>query len=70
MEEEEWVYPSLSFLAEFGGALGMFLGFSFMTIWDFLVLTFKKCFGGKEDKKVPEIKTTVGTVNESRRDLR
>ena len=28
IEEEQWVYPEMSFLAEFGGALGMFLGFS------------------------------------------
>ena len=34
VEEEQWVYPEVSFLAEFGGALGMFLGFSFMMIWD------------------------------------
>ena len=34
VEEEDWVYPEVSFLAEFGGALGMFLGFSFMMFWD------------------------------------
>ena len=34
VEEEQSVYPEVSFLAEFGGALGMFLGFSFMMIWD------------------------------------
>ena len=34
VEEEVLVYPFQSFLAEFGGALGLFLGFSFMTIWD------------------------------------
>ena len=33
-EEEVLVYPFQSFLAEFGGSLGLFLGFSFMTIWD------------------------------------
>ena len=33
-EEEVLVYPFLSFIAEFGGCLGLFLGFSFMTIWD------------------------------------
>ena len=36
IEEEHWVYPEMSFLAEFGGALGMFLGFSFIMIWDFV----------------------------------
>ena len=34
IEEEVLVYPFQSFLAEFGGSLGLFLGFSFMTIWD------------------------------------
>ena len=34
VQEEQWVYPAVSFLAEFGGALGMFLGFSFMMFWD------------------------------------
>ena len=32
--EEVLVYPFGSFVAEFGGALGLFLGVSFMTIWD------------------------------------
>ena len=32
--EEVLVYPFESFVAEFGGALGLFLGVSFMTIWD------------------------------------
>ena len=32
-EEEVLLYPLTSFIAEFGGALGLFLGFSFMTIW-------------------------------------
>ena len=33
-QEEVLVYPFQSFIAEFGGCLGFFLGFSFMTIWD------------------------------------
>ena len=31
-------YPLESLVAEFGGALGMFLGFSFMICWDWLEL--------------------------------
>ena len=31
---EEKIYPFASFVAEFGGALGLFLGFSFIMVWD------------------------------------
>ena len=41
VEEEVLLYPFDSFVAEFGGALGLFLGFSFMTIWQEI----KGCFG-------------------------
>ena len=34
--EEEYVYPLDSFIAEFGGALGLFMGFSFLMIWDLI----------------------------------
>ena len=34
VEEEALVYSFESFIAEFGGSLGLFLGVSFMTIWD------------------------------------
>ena len=36
VKTEQFVYPFSSFLAEFGGALGLFLGFSFMWMWDVL----------------------------------
>ena len=36
VEKEVLVYPFSSFLAEFGGALGLFLGFSFLMVWDVL----------------------------------
>ena len=36
VREEEYVYPLDSFIAEFGGALGLFLGFSFLMIWDLI----------------------------------
>ena len=32
-EVEVLLYPFTSLIAEFGGALGLFFGFSFMTIW-------------------------------------
>ena len=37
IEKEELIYPWQSLVAEVGGALGLFLGFSFIAIWDSLV---------------------------------
>ena len=36
VRKEIYIYPFSSFLAEFGGALGFFLGFSFFKFWDFI----------------------------------
>ena len=36
VETEELIYPQSSLVAEFGGILGLFLGFSFMTIWQWI----------------------------------
>ena len=36
MAKEEEIYPFISFISELGGSLGLFLGFSFMTIWDLI----------------------------------
>ena len=35
---EVLMYPFVSFVAEFGGGLGLFLGFSFISLWDLLEL--------------------------------
>ena len=40
VHEEALLYPTESFLAEVGGALGMFLGFSFLGLWDLIVYGF------------------------------
>ena len=37
IQEEVYIYPLLSFLSELGGALGLFLGFSFLMFWDLIV---------------------------------
>ena len=37
--KEVEVYPVESFISEFGGALGLFVGFSFMMIWDIIELS-------------------------------
>jgi hypothetical protein len=34
VKKELLVYPITSLVAEFGGTLGLFLGFSFMALWD------------------------------------
>ena len=34
VETEELIYPSSSLVAEFGGILSLFLGFSFISVWD------------------------------------
>ena len=33
----ELIYPLSSLVAEFGGILGLFIGFSFMALWDGLM---------------------------------
>ena len=43
VETEQLIYPWTSLVAEFGGALGLFLGISFMTVWDGIYLL-KPCF--------------------------
>ena len=35
-EKEEYLYDFVSLVAEFGGALGLFLGVSFLTLWEFV----------------------------------
>ena len=36
LDSEDYVYPFISFVAEFGGSLGLFLGFSFMMLVEYL----------------------------------
>ena len=52
VKTEELLYPFSSFLAEFGGALKLFLGFSFMTAWDVLQLAFNFVMSKKRVCKV------------------
>ena len=48
IETEVLVYPFSSFLAEFGGALGLFVGFSFMVFWDLMQVVFNIIFMEKK----------------------
>ena len=34
VETEQLIYPLSTLVAEFGGTLGLFLGFSFISVWD------------------------------------
>ena len=38
VKTEQLIYPLSALVAEFGGTLGLFLGFSFITLWDKIVL--------------------------------
>ena len=42
VETEIWAYSTISFIAEMGGALGLFVGFSFLSVWDCLAILFEK----------------------------
>ena len=35
-DKEAYVYGFVSFVSEFGGSLGLFLGFSFLMVWDII----------------------------------
>lgn len=41
-EKEEPAYPLGSLVADCGGVLGMFVGFNFLMVWDFLSIVFVK----------------------------
>ena len=40
VETEVWAYPTISFIADLGGSLGLFVGVSFLSAWDFLEYLF------------------------------
>ena len=42
VETETYVYPLMSFVSEFGGGLGLFLGFSFLSFYDGFTFLFSK----------------------------
>ena len=42
VEKEEEIFPFQSFVAECGGCLGLFIGFSFLLIWDISQEIFNK----------------------------
>ena len=42
VEKEVPAFPFVSFVADVGGVLGLFLGFNFLMIWDFIHGVVKK----------------------------
>ena len=42
VEKEVWSYSTLSFVADCGGLLGLFIGFNFVMIWDLIVIVYQK----------------------------
>ena len=42
LEKEVWAYPVISFIGDMGGSLGMFLGVSFLSVWDLWEYVFDK----------------------------
>ena len=39
-ESEKLVYDELTFISNFGGALGLFIGFSFFSLWDLILMMY------------------------------
>ena len=47
-KKEAYVYPAISYISEIGGSLGLFVGFSCLTIWDCFDSIFDKILSKKE----------------------
>ena len=47
-QKESLVYPPVSFISELGGSLGLFVGFSFLTIWDAVTYLMEKLKSAKD----------------------
>ena len=42
IEKEVLDYPFITLLADFGGVLGLFIGFNFLMIWDIIIFVIEK----------------------------
>ena len=49
-KKQVFVYPLTSLVAEFGGALGLFVGFSFLLIWDLVYEIISTIFSTAQDR--------------------
>ena len=41
LETEQYLYPFKSLVADVGGTLGLFLGFSIMSLWEYVEILIK-----------------------------
>ena len=67
IRKEAPVYPTMSFISELGGSFGLFVGFSFLSVFDIYHYLFRKLYSikyhlekyqkQKETKKINNIKT-------------
>ena len=42
VQREEFAYPTISLVADVGGVLGLFIGFNFLMVWDWIVMGLQK----------------------------
>ena len=47
---EQEAYPILSFVADIGGILGLFIGFNFLMVWDLIVWCSRKIYNNSLKK--------------------
>ena len=57
MKEEE-AYSFLSFVADCGGVLGLFIGFNFLMIWDWTFIAFTRFLPQIKNHILPEKSAT------------
>ena len=43
VHKEELAYPTISLVADVGGVMGLFIGFNFLMVWDWIVWGMGKC---------------------------
>ena len=53
VKKEAYLYPTTSFIAEFGGSLGLFLGLSFLSVWDIVLFVSRMFCKKSEDDIAP-----------------
>ena len=44
VHKEEFAYPTISLVADVGGVMGLFIGFNFLMVWDWIVWGMTKIF--------------------------